>query len=298
MSSLSEAPPYHYIAYIDEAGDPGIERVRPLDNPGASEWLVIGAMLIEASSERYPVQWVRAILADCGSRQRTLHYKDLREFQKPIACRGLAEKPVNLFAMLSNKKNMRGHTNPRAAAHGNVLTSKQWFYNYCLRLILERITDCCLRHSVKTYGAPRHVKLIFSNRGGHSYGHAIAYNEILKAQSRSETTWLKKREIKWQVLDRRLQETWTPQEVAGLQLADVVASSFYQAVDILPPTIWNPANAKLLEPRLTKEAGFIQDYGVSFQPAKYSLPAIHSEAKLLPRQKEIFEFFEFDMRDF
>jgi hypothetical protein len=298
MSESIETPPYHYVAYIDEAGDPGIERVRPCDEPGGSEWLVIGAMLIEASDELCPVQWVRSALTNCGSRQHTLHYVNLKERQKPVVCRTLANLPVNLFAMLSNKKNMRGHTNPRAAARGNVLTSKQWFYNYCLRLTLERITDCCLRHSVRRYGAPCYVKLIFSNRGGHSYGHAIAYNEILKAQSRSETTLLKRRQIKWQVLDRRLQETWTPQEVAGLQLADVVASSFYQAVDTLPPTIWNPQNAKLLKSRMTRECGFIQDYGVAFQPATYSLPAIHSEAELLPRQKEIFEFYEFDMRDF
>lgn len=298
MSESIDAPPYHYVAYIDEAGDPGIEKVRPDDEPGGSEWLIIGAMLIEASDEACPVRWVRSALTNCSARQRTLHYINLKEWQKPLVCRTVADLPVNLFAMLSNKKNMRGHTNSRAAARGNVLTSKQWFYNYCLRLILERITDCCFRHSVRRYGAPRYVKLVFSNRGGHSYGHAIAYNEILKAQSRSETTLLDRREVKWQVLDRRLQETRTPQEVAGLQLADVVASSFYQAVDILPPTIWNPANAKILKPRMATECGFIQDYGVALQPAKYSQRAIHSEAKLSSRQKEIFEFYEFDGRDF
>src|SRR5215211_7450836 len=39
-SRLSE--PY-YIAYIDEAGDPGLTRVRPQDPNGSSEWLVLGA---------------------------------------------------------------------------------------------------------------------------------------------------------------------------------------------------------------------------------------------------------------
>jgi hypothetical protein len=51
VSDLTKPPPYHYIANIDEAGDPGIRRVRPKDNPGASEWLVLGCSLIEAKSQ-------------------------------------------------------------------------------------------------------------------------------------------------------------------------------------------------------------------------------------------------------
>jgi hypothetical protein len=111
MSESIETPPYHYVAYIDEAGDPGIERVRPCDEPGGSEWLVIGAMLIEASDELCPVQWVRSALTNCGSRQHTLHYVNLKERQKPVVCRTLANLPVNLFAMLSNK-----HAGPHKSA--------------------------------------------------------------------------------------------------------------------------------------------------------------------------------------
>jgi hypothetical protein len=106
---MSGVPPYSYVAYIDEAGDPGIERVRPCDEPGGSEWLVIGAMLIETSNEVEPVNWVRSILDDVGAKQRpALHFRDLKEWQKPLACQRLASLPVNLFVMTSNKKNMRG----------------------------------------------------------------------------------------------------------------------------------------------------------------------------------------------
>lgn len=290
----SSPPPYHYVAYIDEAGDPGIERVRPIDEPGASEWLVIGGLLIEASNETAPVEWVRSILDGVGAKQRPImHFRNLQEWQKPLACQALAKLPVNLFVMASNKKNMRRHRNERAAAKTNPLVSKQIFYNFCLRLMLERITDCCLRHSLRTHGGPRHVKIIFSKRGGHSYGHTFAYNETLKNQARSRATFLKKREIKWEVIDLRLQEALPHTENAGLQLADVVASSFFQAVDILPPTIWNPRNAELLRDRIAKENGFFHDYGVTFQP----YPQM-TKAELLPRQKDVFEFYGFDRRDF
>ena len=55
-------PPYGYVAFIDEAGDPGISKVRPLDPNGGSEWLTIGGILVEAKRELEPVAWVRKIL--------------------------------------------------------------------------------------------------------------------------------------------------------------------------------------------------------------------------------------------
>ncbi|MEO8530324.1 MAG: hypothetical protein ABI459_03810, partial [Deltaproteobacteria bacterium] len=41
-----QVEPYEYVLYIDEAGDDGLKKVMPVDNPGATEWLVIGAVLI------------------------------------------------------------------------------------------------------------------------------------------------------------------------------------------------------------------------------------------------------------
>lgn len=103
---------------------------------------------------------------------------------------------------------------------------------------------------------------------------------------------LGKRTINWQVVNWRLIDVEPHTLNAGLQLADIVASSFYQAVDILPPTLWNPENAKLLRPCVAKECGLYLDYGVALQPTP------PSKAKLLPRQKEIFEFYGYDGRDF
>jgi uncharacterized protein DUF3800 len=291
--SSSDPPPFHYIAFIDEAGDPGITRVRPIDANGASEWLVIGCVLIQACREAKPVLWVRDMLDSVGMRQRkSLHFRELDEWRKPLVCQNLATRPVRLFALTSNKKNMRGHTNPRAEAKGNPLTPRQYFYNFCLRLMLERVTDFCYHHSLRHHGKPRHLKIMFSERGGQNYGHLLAYQELLKVQSRGETTFLDKRTIKWQVVDRRLMEALPHVQHAGLQLADIVASSFYQATDILHPTVWDPRNAQLLKPRIAKECGFYIDYGVTFQPSTPHL------ARLLPKQKEIFEFYGYDGRDF
>ena len=46
-------PPIGYIAYIDEAGDDGIKKIRTEAESGASEWLVISAVVIHAGSHRH-----------------------------------------------------------------------------------------------------------------------------------------------------------------------------------------------------------------------------------------------------
>ena len=293
MSESYPPPTYDYIAFIDEAGDPGISKIRPIDPSGGSEWLTLGAALIRRENETNPVEWIRNILRLVDLTNRTsLHFRELAEWRKPLVCQQVAELPLRLFVLASNKKSMRHHKNPRAATRASPLTSKQYFYNYCLRLLLERVTDYCLRHSLKHKGVPRHVKLIFSSRGGHAYGHTFAYGEILKNQSRAQTTFLTKRTLKWEVIDRRLMEAIPHTQNAGLQLADIVASAFYQAVDTLSPAKWNPEYAKLLRPRIATEHGFYNDYGVAFQPSP------PWKARLTAKQKLIFEFYDYDGRDF
>ncbi|MGC1445011.1 MAG: DUF3800 domain-containing protein [Xanthobacteraceae bacterium] len=294
MSDLTKPPQYYYIACIDEAGDPGIRRVRPLDPNGGSEWLVLGCSLIQVKSESDQVLWVRNILDKLRLKQQTvLHFRELDEWRKPLSCQLLGDiQDVRLFAMLSNKKNMKGHRNIRAASRSEGIGIDQVFYNWCLRIILERVTDFVFRHSIRTYGEPRHVKIVLGERGTHSYARATWYAQMLKDQSKKGTTYIDTRTINWQVFDSRLIEVSQPKLNAGLQLADIVASSFFQGVDILPPTIFNTNNARLLRPRIAEKDGTLENFGVTFLPFNYH------EATLRPEQIDIFEFFCFHRFDF
>lgn len=293
MSDLTKPPPYEYIAYIDEAGDPGIRRVSPRDNPGASEWLVIGAAVIAAPRESEPALWVRNILDRVGLNQNpTLHFRDLASWRKPVVCHETAKLPVRLFAMVSNKKNMKGHRNTRAEARSAGIPQDQVFYNWCIRIILERITGWCYRDSIKRFGGPRHVKVLLSERGTHSYARAIWYQQILKDQSKSGTTFIATRTINWQVFDTRLIAVLQHQLDAGLQLADVVASSFYQAVNVLAPTTWDSNNARLLMPRVVRLNGTFENHGLTFLPFNYRLAQLHRE------QIDIFEAYGFSRSKF
>jgi hypothetical protein len=279
---MSHAPEPYYLAFIDEAGDPGLNTVRPIDATGGTERLCLGAVVIRAARSSDVAEWVRSILLKAGVSNRSdLHYRNLPNFRKRIVCSELAKLPIRAFVLASNKKNMRRYRNPRAERIG----SQQWFYNYCLRLILERVTHFCYQKARSEGADDRLLKIIYSERGGHSYGQTIAYHELLKNQAKGGTLVLAKRRIMWEVLDWRLAEPASHKSSAGAQLADVVASSFYQAMDTLPPTKWNNEFAKLLKPILATDDGFFFNYGLALQPT----PA--SKAKLTDEQKEIFEFY-------
>lgn len=285
MSNASD--PYEYVLYIDEAGDDGLKRVRPIDDVGASEWLVISGVLVRSNNEEGVVDWVREIRSDIAANQGpALHFRNLSPTKKLRACEILAEKQAVYFAVCSNKKNMRGWSNERAAKMGG----KQWFYNFCVRFLMERVTDLCLRDCHKRYGETRYLRVVFSQRGGHSYGQTKAYWEHLKAQAASQTTYLNKRVIRHEVLRFNLVDYVPHTTMAGLQLADAVASAFYQACDVLDVT-HDTAPAKLLLPRMAKQSGVIADYGLVLQPTP------PDKGQLTAEQKEIFRFYGYDFRD-
>jgi hypothetical protein len=53
----------------------------------------------------------------------------------------------------------------------------------------------CHQHATKDGATDRLLKIIYSERGGHSYGQTIAYHELLKNQSKGGKLLLTKRRI-------------------------------------------------------------------------------------------------------
>jgi hypothetical protein len=276
---------YGYIAYIDEAGDPGLNKVRPIDENGSSEWLVVSAVVIKASREDAVVDWVRDIRTGIGITQRNdLHFRSLSPTRKVAVASALTSLPLRGFAVLSNKKNMRGYHNPRAAR----VPSQQWYYNYCIRLLLERVTAFCAERTMKDHGEVRPIKIEFSQRGGHSYGQTKAYHAYMRLQQQGKGLYLQKREPVREMMNLDLMVDIPHRFRAGLQLADTVASAFYQSVDSLGPGTWSTAAAEALLPIMARERGIVRDFGVALFPT----PAW--KAELTQEQQVIFRACGYD----
>ncbi len=283
---MASIPDYEFIAYIDEAGDPGLKNVRPIDDRGSTEWMTVSAAVICREREQEAIEWVAKINKKIGvENTQVIHFKDLTKEHRLTVCEEVAKLPVRLFVVATNKKNMRRYQNDRAAK----VPSKQWFYNWIVRILIERVTHWCGRRADRHKLARRHVKFVFSQSGGHSYSQTAAYHELLKKQARGGKPYLSKWVPRWDVMSMHLVENYPHYKRAGLQLADVTASSFYQAIDNLDTGPCETSYAKALRPRMAHNvSGYYDDYGVVLQPTPCWSAEISSD------QREIFEFYDYD----
>lgn len=262
--SGNDPPEYRYVAYIDESGDPGIKRVKPVDVPGSSEWLMLGGVVISADREAEVSGWVKDLMAKMDSHQmREFHFQKLSPARKLIACQHLADLPLRCFAVASNKQNMRGYRNQNA----ETIPSQNWFYCWMTRVILERITHWVKARSLADHGAVHKVKLVFSERGGLRYSQMNAYFQWLRYQG--DNRFLKAGGLEHDVLDMRLMEVHNHSQHDGLKLPDVVASAFFKAADHWDTGGCDPQFAEALRPRLARwpePDGMFAGYGIKLWP--------------------------------
>src|SRR5690606_22961451 len=128
MGKGEELPEPHFIVYIDEAGDPGIKKVAPIDTNGASEWFTVGCAVVRTEKEPDLVPLVQSIKQSVYSTQSPdLHFRNLVEHKKLPVCRAIADADLRLLVVASNKKNMRNYRNPQAEAYPS--KKQNVFYN-------------------------------------------------------------------------------------------------------------------------------------------------------------------------
>lgn len=267
--------PYGFIAYVDESGDDGLKRVRPTHPEGSSEWLVLSAVVVRRGNEGAVGRWQKEMREGLKLTQRPdIHYRDLSPPKREYVCKQLATKDVRLFVVMSHKVNMVGYRNPRVRREG-----KSFFYWWLTRLLFERVTAFCAKKSAQIYGEPRPIKIMFSQRGGMDYSQLASYWEVLQLR---EKPVLSADNLRWEVIDTHHVHAVHHKGEAGLQLADIVAGAFFQAVTIDGQRMCDPKFACLLEPRMYRGAkGRILGMGVKYMP---QLPKMN----LRDEQKQLF----------
>lgn len=262
---------YGFVAYIDESGDDGLKRVRPIHPNGSSEWFVLSAVVVQTANEKAVGRWQREMRGLLKNTQRRdIHYRDLIPAKKAVVCDALASHPQRSFVVMSNKKNIVGYSNARC------YQEKNYLYWWVTRLLLERVTAFCAKRSKTLYGKALPIKLVFSQRGGMAYDRLVAYLNLLRFQSEGEVgPYNQIGLINWSVIDLDQVHVRNHGDEAGLQLADVVAGAFYQAV-CTDGRACNPAFAEKLVPRLYRgPKGRLIGFGLKPIP---TIPAMHLTA--------------------
>lgn len=235
--------------YIDEAGDPGVhDGIRHFE--GRHEWLVISAVVTQTTRDPETVDWVRELRAEGNVRQKPdLHYAQITAARRLAVCQALARKPVRAFSVISHKTNMRTYENDTLGR----MTDPKRFYNWCMRFLFERVMEWCGEWQKVKLGKHEPLRVIFSENKGHGYPHMFAYFDKLTMQHSATGMHLRPRCWLPALADRGAWCVEPSTSRAGLQLADVVASAFYQAANTVS-SVWDIEPAKSLRPILPADA--------------------------------------------
>lgn len=200
-----------FVAYIDESGCEGFKFLP--DEQGSSRWFVLSALVVRKENDLQMVQLARQARELLKKQpKQVLHFRDLKHEQRVPLARLIGTAQVRTVNVLVHK--------PSIPEPENFQQERFSLYRYATRLLAERISWLCRDHRRANTGDGR-VELVFSNRSAMSYDDLRSYLEKLKTESFSDVR------VEWGTLDPNLLRAVNHDQLAGLQLADAVASGIF-----------------------------------------------------------------------
>lgn len=133
-------------------------------------------------------------------------------------------------------------------------------YHHATRFLLERVSWVCRDNRVAGQGDGT-AEIIFSNRNTMSYGDLRQYLRQLKSNASAMGV-----AIDWSVIVPDAVRAVNHDQMAGLQLADAVASGFFYAINVNRYGEVEDKYARLLLPSVYRHEKLGLDYGVKFWP--------------------------------
>jgi hypothetical protein len=242
-----------FRVYIDESGDEGF--VFNPDGSGSSLWLVLSAVVIRKKNDLELVgllDKVRLLLS--REPKYKIHFRKLKHEQRIPYIRQIALAPVRFVSVLIHKPSIR---EPE-----KFQSEKFLLYRYATRYLLERVSWLCRDTHVVGEGDGR-GEIIFSNRSNMSYENLKNYLNLLKNKNETDPFSVR---IVWSVVDPEMVQAIDHGKLAGLQLADAVASSFFYAVNPSRYREIEDKYATLLLPKCYRHDGILIGYGLKFWP--------------------------------
>ncbi|WP_162148388.1 DUF3800 domain-containing protein [Asticcacaulis sp. YBE204] len=267
-----------FIAYIDEAGDEGFGKLKA--SPGASgqsAWLILGACIVRSENDIFLPKWRDEILSSFnGSKAKDLHFRNLKHDQKVVACQILSGKKIGICLVASNKITIADH--PKR----EIFKKPQHLYNYLVRFLLERITNACAYAAKKSKIDSCSIKIVFSRRGGTNYQVMKDYLALIRDGKEKIYSNYK---IDWSILDIDSIEVENHSKRAGLQIADVVTSAMFCAIEPNAYGNFEPRYANLLQGKYIKSKGKILNFGVTLIPPLGKNPICNERRNFLLQLK-------------
>jgi hypothetical protein len=256
-----------FTVYIDESGDEGF--VFLPNEQGSSRWLVLSAVVFRKANDLDAVNLMRGVRSVLKKQlKQALHFQHLKHEHRVPYARAIGEAKLRTVSVLIYK--------PSIKEPERFQSEKFRLYHYATRLLLERVSWLCRDHRKKDEGDGT-AEIIFSNRSMMSYDDLRAYLRHLREIGEAQDI-----RIDWSVVLPEQVNAVNHDQLAGLQIADAVASGFYFAVNRNPYGDVEDRYARLMMPTIYRHRGILEGYGMKFWP-----DSLTSLSKSLPE----LEFF-------
>lgn len=207
------------MVYIDESGDEGF--VFNSDGSGSSRWFVLSAAVIRKVNDLQMVSCLKEVRQVLGKAPKTpLHFVDLKHEQRVPYIRRVGELPIRTVNVLVYK--------PLIVEPETFQNTKYLLYRYATRLLLERVSWLCRDHREPGEG-DGFAEIVFSNRSNMSYDDIRDYLRLLIRQHDGDPQRV---QIDPTVIVPDRIRSVEHSKLAGLQVADAVASGLHFAVKV------------------------------------------------------------------
>ena len=244
-------------AYIDESGDEGF--VFRADGSGSSRWFVLSAAVIRQSNGLQMVSCLKEVREVLQKTAKTpLHFVDLKHEQRVPYIRRVGELPMRAVSVLVYK--------PLIAEPEKFQNTKYLLYRYATRLLLERISWLC-RDQRRAGEGDGFTEIIFSNRSNMSYEDIRAYLRPLLKQAEDTP---QKVQIDCTVIDPERIRSVEHSKLAGLQVADAVASGFHFALKVNRYGETEVGYLPHLRKTIYRHKGVAMGYGLKVWPEDFA----------------------------
>lgn len=243
-----------FTVYIDESGDEGF--VFYPDERGSSRWLVLSAVVFRKNSDLQAVQLMREVREKLSKEpKKALHFRDLRHEQRVPYVRAIGGAKIRTVSVLIHKPSIKEPERFQSESFR--------LYRYATRMLLERVSWLCRDHHKEGEGDGT-AEITFSNRSAMSYDNLRAYLGRLR-----ETAEAKDVRVDWSVVRPERVKAVNHDQLAGLQIADAVASGIYFAVNLNPYGEAESRYLDLLAPTIYRHKKTALGYGLKFWPEDF-----------------------------
>lgn len=238
-----------FVAYIDESGCEGFKFLP--NEQGSSRWFVLSALVFRKQEDLLAVQLARRA-RDLLKKpyNHALHFRDLKHEQRVPLARLIGEANAISVNVLIHK--------PSIGEPEIFQQQKYSLYRHATKLLAERVSWLC-RDNYRPGQGDGRVELIYSNRSAMSYDDLREYLERIRHSNEAQDS-----RVDWRIVDPSLLRAVNHDQLAGLQLADALASGVYYAVNKNQYGEIEDRYLRLLAPTLYRHEKKVEGYGLKF----------------------------------